>query len=175
MSTRYLATVLPVLLDEIVDGSPDPSARTNMLNRGDPGLLASLDRLSAEAASAPHAGGASIAAHVDHLRYGLSVLNRWAAGAPPAWEEIDWTASWRRTRVTEAEWLALRGDLRREAAAWREALRTPRDVGDREAGWMAGSVAHLAYHLGAIRQMDRAARGPTAEDEARAEAALRAR
>jgi hypothetical protein len=39
---------------------------------------------------------------------------------------------------------------------------------------MAGSVAHVAYHLGAIRQIDRAARGPTAEDEARAEAALRA-
>jgi len=33
-------------------------------------------------------------------------------------------------------------------------------------GWMAGSVVHLAYHLGAIRQIDRATRGPTAEDEA---------
>jgi hypothetical protein len=31
--------------------------------------------------------------------------------------------------------------------------------------WVAGSVAHLAYHLGAIRQIDRATRGPTAEDE----------
>jgi hypothetical protein len=31
--------------------------------------------------------------------------------------------------------------------------------------WVTGSVAHLAYHLGAIRQIDRATRGPTAEDE----------
>jgi hypothetical protein len=30
-------------------------------------------------------------------------------------------------------------------------------------------VAHLAYHMGAIRQIDRAARGPSAEDEARAQ------
>lgn len=30
------------------------------------------------------------------------------------------------------------------------------------------SVAHFAYHLGAIRQIDRSLRGPTAEDEARA-------
>jgi len=42
-------------------------------------------------------------------------------------------------------------------------------VSEVEAGWMAGSVAHLAYHMGAIRQIDRTTRGPTAEDEARAQ------
>jgi hypothetical protein len=47
-------------------------------------------------------------------------------------------------------------------------------VSDIEAGWVAGSVAHLAYHMGAIRQIDRAARGPTAEDEARVQAERRA-
>jgi hypothetical protein len=139
-----------------------------VLNRGDAGLLASLEQLSAGAA-------ASIAAHVDHLRYGLSLLNGWAAGTPTRWKDIDWTASWKKSAVTDAEWRALRDELRREAAAWEEALRAPREVSDVEAGWMAGSVVHLAYHLGAIRQIARAARGPTAEDEARAEAALRAR
>ena len=34
-------------------------------------------------------------------------------------------------------------------------------------------VAHFAYHVGAIRQIDRAARGPTAEDERRAEMSQR--
>ena len=33
---------------------------------------------------------------------------------------------------------------------------------------VVASIAHLAYHLGAMRQIDGAARGPTAEDEARA-------
>jgi hypothetical protein len=169
-----LTAVLPTLLAEIVDGSPDPAARTYLLNRGDPGLLASLDRLSAAEASATPGGGPSVAAHADHLRYGLSLLNRWAAGALPPPEEIDWTASWRRTAVTDAEWQAVRDALRREATAWAAALRTPRAPSEIEAGWMAGSVAHLAYHLGAVRQLARAARGPTAEDEARAEAALRA-
>ena len=46
----------------------------------------------------------------------------------------------------------------------------PREVTDVQLGWMMGSVAHLAYHFGAIRQIDRATRGPTAEDEARAQA-----
>ena len=45
-------------------------------------------------------------------------------------------------------------------------LRTPRQVSEVEARWMAGSVAHFAYHMGAIRQIDRTTRGPTAEDEA---------
>ena len=166
MSTRPLARILPTLFHELVHGSADPSARTYVLNQGDRGLLASLDRLSAAAASATRGGGPSIAAHVDHLRYGLSLLNRWADGVPPPWPDMDWTASWRRNVVSEAGWRTLRDELRREATRWAEALGTPRDVSDVEAGWMAGSVAHLAYHLGAIRQIDRATRGPTAEDEA---------
>ena len=175
MTALFLTTLLPTLFRELVSGSPDPAARTYVLNRGDHGLLAALERLTADRASATDQGGASIAAHVDHLRYGFSILNGWAAGSPRPANEMDWTASWRKNVVTEAEWSALRVELRREAEAWLEALRTPREVSEVEAGWMAGSVAHVAYHLGAIRQLDRATRGPTAEDEARAEAALRAR
>lgn len=175
MDTSILAVVLPTPVAELVGGAPDPVTRTYVLNRGDPGLLASLDRRSAAAASVTPDGGPSIAAHADHLRYGLSLLNAWAAGALPPAEAVDWTASWKRSVVAEAEWRALRDALGREAAARAAALSTPRVVSDVEAGWMAGSVAHVAYHLGAIRQLDRAARGPTAEDEARAEAALRAR
>jgi len=160
------AKILPVIFRELVQGSADPRERTYVLNQGDRGLLASLDRLSAADASKTHDGGSSIAAHVDHLRYGLSLLNRWGDGTSPPWPEMDWTASWRRTTVSDAEWRALREDLRHEATRWAEALNTSRDVSDVEAGWMAGSVAHLAYHMGAIRQIDRAARGPTAEDEA---------
>jgi hypothetical protein len=160
---------------ELVDGSPDPSARTYMLNRGDAGLLASLDQLSASNASVTHAGGASIAAHVEHLRYGLALLNGWAAGGVTPWQDIDWTASWRKTVVSDAEWRSLREELHREASAWAEAIRVPRDMKEVEAGWMAGSIAHLAYHFGAIRQMDRSIRGPSAEEDARAETAPRPR
>ena len=171
MNTGFLATLLPTLFGELFHGSSDSSGRTYVLNRGDTGLLASLDRLSAAAASTMHGGGPSIAAHVDHLRYGLSLLNRWANGSPPPWPDMDWTASWRRNAVSDAEWRALRDELRRESDAWAAVLRTPREVTEVEAGWMTGSVAHLAYHLGAIRQIDRLTRGPTAEDEARALAA----
>jgi len=168
MNTAPFAALLRILFGELVHGSPEPGARTFVLNQGDQGLLLSLDRLSAASASATH-GGPSIAAHVDHLRYGFSLLNRWANGTPPPWPDMDWTASWRKNVVTDAEWQELREELRREADAWAGTLRTPREVTDVQAGWMAGSVAHLAYHMGAIRQIDRGTCGPTAEDEAKAQ------
>jgi len=171
MSTDLFPKFLPTLLRELVNGAPDPSVRTYILNRGDTGLLASLDGLSAAAASVSHHGGPSIAAHVDHLRYGLYLINRWARGTPV--QDMDWTVSWRKNVVSDAEWRTLREELRREVSAWEEMLRTPRELSDVEAGYWAGSVAHIAYHFGAIRQIDRSARGPTAEDEARVEAALR--
>jgi len=90
---------------------------------------------------------------------------------PPPWPDMDWTANWRRNVVSEAQWRALRDELRREADAWAGALRMRREVS--EAGWLIGCVAHLAYHMGAIRQIDRTTRGPTAQDEARVEAELR--
>lgn len=166
MSAEHFAQLLPTIFHELVHGSPDPRVNTYVLNQGDTGLLAALDRISAAVASTTH-DGPSIAAHVDHLRYGLSLLNRWAGGHPPPWPDMDWTASWRRNVVSEADWKALREELRREATRWEDALREPREVTEVQAGWMSGSVSHIAYHLGAIRQIDRATRGPTAEDEAR--------
>jgi len=149
---------LAALLGELLDGPAQDAAF--MLNSGDRGLLGSLERLSAPDASAtPIAGNASIAAHVDHLRYGLSLMNRWAGGENP-FGSADWSASWRKTSVTDTEWQQLRTDLSTEARRWLEALRAPRDVKRMELNGIVGSIAHLAYHLGAIRQIDRAARGP---------------
>ncbi|HEY6828643.1 MAG TPA: hypothetical protein VI259_17410 [Gemmatimonadaceae bacterium] len=160
-----LNTVLPALFSELVNGSPDPQVGTFMLNRGDRGLLDSLEQISAATASTTATGGATIAAHTDHIRYGLELLNRWAAGESSPWKTADWTASWRKQIVTDAEWRSLRDALRRETEAWQHHLGTLSNLPDTAAKWVAGSVAHLAYHLGAIRQIDRATRGPTAEDE----------
>jgi hypothetical protein len=130
-----------------------------MLNAGDAGMLRSLDKLSATAASTPTATGSSIAAHVDHVRYGLSLMNRWSAGENP-FRNADWSASWKKTTVSDHEWDTLRRDLQAEATRWLDALRMPREVQEIELNGMIGSIAHLAYHLGAIRQIDSSLRGP---------------
>lgn len=154
---------LQTLLNELIDG-PAPEASW-VLNPGDGGLLRSLDRLSAEQASRiAVGGGSSVAAHVDHLRYGLSLLNRWSKGDHSAFTDADYSASWRRTSVSEEEWAARREALRAELSTWREALARPRDLSSFERTGVLASVVHLAYHLGAIRQIDRSLRGPSAQD-----------
>jgi hypothetical protein len=152
---------LSTLWKELVDGPPDEFCY--LLNRGDRGLVGSLDRLSAEAASRPNPGGASIAAHVDHVSYGLGLMLRWSEGEPNPWADADWTASWRRGTVTDAEWDALRERLREQAARWGEVISKPRALSEIELSGVMASVAHAAYHLGAIRQIDRSLQGPKAE------------
>ena len=146
-----------MLLRELVDGPPGRAAY--ILNVGDPGLLASLDRLTAEMASARPQGRSSVAAHVDHLRYGFELLNRWSHGEDP-WRDSDYAASWKRQTVTDEEWATLRANLRREANAWIDAVGRGRPMSDPELGGVIGSIAHLGYHLGAIRQLTQAAAGP---------------
>ena len=153
---------LTLLFGELIDG-PSPDA-AYMLNGGDPGLLRSLDRLSASAASKPPApGAATIAAHVDHLCFGLELMLRWSKGEPDPWTGADWAGSWRRTTVNDQEWTALRERLRQATRHWQMALKSPREMSDVELNSVIGSVAHLAYHLGAIRQIDRSIQGPKAE------------
>jgi len=120
MNTGDLGSTLPTLFAELVDGAPQSEAY--LLNRGDAGLLRSLDKLSAIAASALTATGSSIAAHVDHLRYGLSLMNRWAAGENP-FDDADWTTSWRKTRVSAVQWKQLRDELANEAHRWLDYLK----------------------------------------------------
>lgn len=159
MNLEDFGTTFTTLLSELVDGASRPESY--VLNSGDPGLLRSLDKLSATAASAITPTGSSIAAHVDHLRYGLSLMNRWSAGENP-FDTADWSTSWRHTRVTAAQWKQLRDDLAAEAHNWLETLSRPRDLGQSELNGVAGSIVHLAYHVGAIRQIDLTARGPAA-------------
>lgn len=162
MNTQDIASSLSRLFSELVDGA---RADFNyMLNRGDAGLLGSLDRLSATDASRSSEGGATIAAHVEHLRYGLSLMNRWAGGEEDPWSGADWRAAWRTTAVTDEQWRSLRESLAAECRQWLDALGEPREVTKPELRGVIGSIAHLAYHLGAIRQIDRATRGPTAND-----------
>ncbi|MDP2054436.1 MAG: hypothetical protein Q8N52_08635 [Acidobacteriota bacterium] len=157
MRTDDLTRTLDNLFGELMHGVSGKGGF--MLNVGDRGLLRSLERLPAAEASAATRTGSSIAAHVAHLAYGLSLMNRWSQGENP-FTSADWAASWRKTTVTESEWEALRVQLRDEAAKWLTVLRTPREVAGIELSGMIGSIAHLAYHMGAIRQINAGARGP---------------
>ena len=86
-------------------------------------------------------------------------MNGWSEGHNP-FKDADWSASWKKTTVSDDEWRKLRADLRAEATRWLNVLRTPREVREVELNGIIGSIAHLGYHLGAIRQINSSLRGP---------------
>ena len=160
--TTQIRRILRALFGELVEGAPPDAAY--VLNPSDPGLIRSLDKLSAEDASRiPPGRTSSVAAHVDHLRYGLELLNRWNDGADP-FAEADYSASWGRTAVQDADWVRLRAELRIQADTWSRALQDTRPLDDITLTGIVASVVHLAYHLGAIRQIAPQLAGPPAKD-----------
>ena len=159
MRTADIAPILARLFSELVDGAA-AGGGPFMLNAGDVGLLRSLDKISAAEASRSVHEGATIAAHAQHLRYGLSLMNQWARAGGNPFADAKWDEAWNTSVVDAGAWDEIRSGLREEARRWLQALQSPRDASEVEIAGMAGSVAHLAYHLGAIRQIDKAARGP---------------
>src|SRR4051812_14072259 len=159
MWTTDVSAALALLFAELADGTSGKQGAF-MLNSGDVGLLRSLDKISAADASHCVNGGATIAAHALHLSYGLSLMNRWAREGGDPFADATWDAAWKISNVDEARWTEIRTGLREEAQRWRDTLNTPREVTGVELAGMIGSIAHLAYHLGAIRQINKDSRGP---------------
>jgi hypothetical protein len=159
MRTTDIASTLGRLFSELVDGAPGQGGAF-ILNSGDIGLLRSLDAISTDGASHSVNGGATIAAHAQHVRYGLMLMNRWAMQGGNPFADATWDAAWKISGVDDSSWKDIRGGLGDEAHRWLTALASPREVTEAELAGMIASVAHLAYHLGAIRQISKDARGP---------------
>lgn len=159
MHTKELSATLAELFGELVDGAPG-GGNAFVLNSGDAGLLRSLAKLSGDEASNSVNHGATIAAHARHVQYGLSLMNRWAREGGNPFADATWDEAWKTIRVGDDEWRSIRDGLERETGRWREVLETPRDLAHVELTGMVASIVHLAYHLGAMRQIAAAARGP---------------
>lgn len=159
ITAEQLRRAVLVLLDEALAGPPMEAGTTWFTDSGpQAGLLRFLDVLSPEAASTPpRPGRANLAAHVDHVRYGLELANRALRGERDAFAKADWGRSWAIRSVDADMWARIRAGLRREYEAVREVLAS-------SDGWMAddmaltgvlAQLAHVAYHLGAVRQIAR--------------------
>lgn len=137
------------LLEEAYEGS-----RTSFFTDSNkPGLLGTLAGLSAEQASRPlSAHGLTIAAHAEHLRWSLANLNNATRGG--AWNP-DWQASWLVREVSQEQWDKLRRELGQEYQSFHQTL-SSNPAWHSEPMMFTGvvaSIAHAAYHLGAIRAM----------------------
>lgn len=154
IAPAHLHASLRALLDELLSNAPERS--TWILDGGVPGFAEAMRALSAADASRVLIPGRStIAGHASHVRFFLALFNAWARGDDP-WRGADWEGSWRAQAVTDGEWGRLVDDLAREAEAWRAAVATPpvqREYDERTLGYYLASVGHVAYHLGAVRQI----------------------
>jgi hypothetical protein len=87
-------------------------------------------------------------------------MNRWASEGGNPFADATWDEAWKTSGVNAAEWAEIRKGLAAETHRWLKALGSPREVTAIELAGMIGSIAHLAYHLGAIRQINKQVRGP---------------
>lgn len=119
----------------------------------DSGLFRTLETITPEAASRePFPGAPTIAAHCAHLDYYVRANHNSIIGRQ---QELDWTSSWQVHRLGAEEWAALRARLRNGYDDLRKSLSSlPAWEDDSICDSMA-VLAHTAYHLGAIRQIQR--------------------
>lgn len=136
------------LLRETFDGGL-PGEGTAYLDHAS-GIHPTLKPITAAQASQRHGAHPSIAAHVRHMNFHLRVSYEWVQGDH---SKRDWKGSFEPQTVTETEWQALQREIeasRIEFLRVMKALPPDRFVAE---GAGLGAIAHLAYHLGAIRQL----------------------
>ncbi|GEN88192.1 hypothetical protein MKY30_11925 [Oceanobacillus sp. FSL W8-0428] len=145
---EVLKNAIKTMVKETFEG---PSGEGSMFTESRPnsGFFGTLEQLSANEASIA-VNGSTIAAHADHTRFylwGTNIILK--DGKQP---EMNWGESWQINLVDEKRWNQIQEGLRHEyvtflervdAIEWNESL-------SKEA---LASLAHSAYHLGAVRQM----------------------
>ena len=151
--------VIPTLIDqyrETFEGEVRPGFCWITTGPRDGALLGTIESITAEQAFAsPVPGARPVAEHVAHLRFALDLTLRRLRGENPA---ADWAGSFTVTDRTPGGWEALRQDVRRAYEGVLAFLQQRQSVPLQDwppihlAG-LTATIAHNAYHLGAIRQI----------------------
>lgn len=150
---RHLSREIPrgyERIKEAFEGPPIPVKESWFTNtEPNSGIFGALEGISADKASVS-VHGTTLAAHVDHVRYHMWGTNEILKNGD--FPKMDWEKSWRITLVDEQGWSKIQEGLRNEYLTLLEALN---DIQWNEylANEISGSMAHSAYHLGAIRQL----------------------
>lgn len=130
--------------------SPERPGGTAYLDQRS-GWYPTLEGISAARASRGTVpGGTTVAGHVEHARFHLEVVLRYMEGSR---ERADWAESWRVQEVTEESWEELKAAFAEAAERAQRALAEVEAWNDRRVGAALATLAHAAYHLGAVRQM----------------------
>jgi hypothetical protein len=147
--STFLIPQLRDVLKEAFDGG-QRSWTYFIDNRPGTGMLATLDAVSAAQASQPSgAGDSTIAAHVHHVCFSLHEASAFIRGDH---SPRDWSESWKVKTVDEPAWTELKARAHREYEDLMRAIESDALTSEKAFGGTIGVIAHMAYHLGAIRQ-----------------------
>ena len=149
LQTEHFIESVAYLLRETFEGSPEgqPSA---YLDRGI-GFFTTIDALSAEQVSHEF-GDTTIVAQIEHAKFYLDRLCEFIGGRT---ERVNWEDSWLIETVNDEEWTALRSTVKKAYENALKCLATTDSWDTSKAGMAIGLIAHSAYHLGAIRQIEK--------------------
>jgi hypothetical protein len=115
------------------------------------GLFSTLENIDAATASkVPAAGRSNIAAHCEHLRYVLEIVNAWTKLEKP---QPDWGLAWKTSSVGVAEWDALKTDIQTECETLKTFIKASTEWNPKLLNLLMSNTSHVAYHVGAIRQI----------------------
>lgn len=142
---------LVTLLKECFEGIPAGASGTWFVE-GKEGIFDALATVTPEKASVkPADGSPTIAAHVYHVLFALQNGNSNIGRPAP---EGTWESSWERQTVDEAEWERLKSVVRDEYEFMMDFMALNEDWSNADmATGCLGQLAHMGYHLGAIRAL----------------------
>jgi hypothetical protein len=148
MTSDGVTNQLLAVLKETIEGPGDHGSY--FIDKGT-GLLQTLETLSLERAFAnPAPGRPSIAAHVKHTSFHMNAICAWPRGDH---SRRDWPSSFVLENHDAATWTALLEELKFEYADFQSVIREFASESDEALGGAVGGIVHVAYHLGAIRQL----------------------
>lgn len=151
--SEVFRNTIKTMVKETFEGPPVPVTGSWFTEtKPNSGIFGVMDELSPDGASA-QVYGTTLAAHLDHVRYHMWGINEIVKnGEQP---EMHWGKSWEIQSVDEQGWNRIRDGVRNEYAVLMQAI-DEIEWTELLANEVLSSLAHSAYHLGALRQMMKA-------------------
>jgi hypothetical protein len=148
MTSDGVTSQLLAVLKETIEG---PGEGGSFFLDPNTGLLQTLETLNLERVFAsPAPGRPSIAAHVKHTSFHMNAICAWPRGDH---SRRDWPSSFVLENHDAATWTALLEELKFEYGDFQNVIREFASGSDEALGGAVGGIVHVAYHLGAIRQL----------------------
>ena len=150
LSESEITTQLLTLLDEAFDNT-EASWTYYTESSAAAGFLGALSAMTVENANCSPLS-TSIAAEIQHVTFAMNVAAALIRGEEIAVDAEQWGESWKVPKLDETAWSEMQGSLRQVYGELRQAIERYATASNASFAHASGVVAHVAYHLGSVKQ-----------------------